>query len=153
MTVGCPRGVALGMERSGGMGNVFGRGKSCLAVPEKLPWERRHAHINTSPPPPPWWTFFTKYLSDYEIMGHQWETSRFGRMGSTRRGESAVWGAQGVALLWLCGSRHFLPVWIPGRVATHTVYLLANQSIMKVKSENSALAPEWNRIQKRLSQI
>lgn len=47
----------------------------------------------------------------------------------------------------------FLTAWIQGKMATHTVYPLADQNIMKIKSENSALALEGNRIQKRLSQI
>lgn len=50
--------------------------------------------------------------------------------------------------LWV---QAFLTAWIQGKMATHTVYPLADQSIMKIKSENSAL--EGNRIQKRLSQI
>jgi len=52
--------------------------------------------------------------------------------------------------LWV---QAFLTAWIQGETTTYTVYLLADQSIMKIKSENSALALEGNRIQKRLSQI
>lgn len=47
--------------------------------------------------------------------------------------------------LWV---QAFLTAWIQGETTTHTVYLLADQSIMKIKSENSALALEGNRIQK-----
>lgn len=143
----CPKGIAVEMERSGWIWNVLCNRENCSVVLESCVRKLTHTHIHA-------FSFHEHSLKSIcQIMGLlaiSEKTTVFEVWRVLGKGGGPCVSLRVVHGYGSAGPGIF-DSWIQGETATHTVYVW-NQSIMKIKSENSALALEGNRILKRLSQ-